>query len=136
MNKNNQNCYYQTYDQIRRKKLLIQRSKYLLNSECCDYESCDNLISDLQKTKNVCNDLFRTKYSEIDEKGNIKDSLCSDLLDKQKKIMENSLYKQTAGKYNSKSKRYNTSKRHYKRYNKSKRHYKRYNKSKRYTIKK
>lgn len=97
---NNQVCYNESYDQIRRKQYLINRGKFLLKSDCCNYNSCDKLLNDIQKTKNVCNDLFANNFNDVDEKGNIKDSLCSELLNKQREIMNKSFtYKQNGGKY-------------------------------------
>lgn len=94
-----QKCYHESYDTLRRKSLLIQRGKYLLKSDCCDLDSCDLLLNDLQKAKNVCNDIFHYDFQQTDEKGNIKNSLCSELLNKQKEIMNKSLiYNQSAGK--------------------------------------
>lgn len=80
-------CYlpYKTHKQ---KQYIIEKGSYLLKSSCCDINSCDLLISDIQDTKNKCNDLFRSDHKDnLDEKGDIlSDSLCPDLAEKQRDI--------------------------------------------------
>jgi hypothetical protein len=70
---------YNSYRKPRLKKLAY----YLLKQQCCDDQSCTALANDLQDLQFKCNDVFGEMHnSEKDAKGNIEDTLCSQLRDK------------------------------------------------------
>ena len=72
------NCY-NSY----RKPELLKTAKYLLEQECCDETGCSELANDLQDLQFKCNDIFgKINESNVDAKGNIADSVCSQLKDK------------------------------------------------------
>ena len=73
------NKCYNSYKKTR----LLKLASYLLKQDCCDYNSCSELSKDLQDTQFECNDTFgEVNSSEKDEKGNIKETICSQLKDK------------------------------------------------------
>jgi hypothetical protein len=80
-------CYV-PYETRKQKKYIIDKGNYLLKSSCCDYESCNQLETDIQDTRFKCNDLFGIYHKDnLDEKGNIlSDSLCSELREKENRI--------------------------------------------------
>lgn len=104
------NCY-EPYEYLLEKRELINKGKYLLQSKCCDLQSCEQFQNDIQTTRHKCNDFFAKYHKDnLDEKGNItSDSLCLDLRKKQEEI--NNLIKnrftKTAGKRRSKRKQKN-----------------------------
>ena len=72
------NCY-SSY----RKPELLKTAKYILEQECCDEIGCSELANDLQDLQFKCNDIFgKINESNVDAKGNISDSVCSQLRDK------------------------------------------------------
>jgi hypothetical protein len=72
-----------------RKKNIKKTGEYLLNQQCCDYKSCMELVDDLQDLQFKCNDVFREiNILEKDEKGNIAGTICADLRDKKKAILD------------------------------------------------
>ena len=77
---------------IAKKKALMEKIKYLLNSTCNTPQNCKNLLNDIENTKNECNKLFRPPPGNPDynyEKGAfIRNTACSDLTMLQKKISE------------------------------------------------
>jgi len=78
---------YQSY----RKKNLLKTATYLLKQQCCDKEGCSQLVDDLQYTQFKCNDYFKNdgrNSLDLDEKGNIKGTVCSQLRDKKNKILD------------------------------------------------
>ena len=78
---------YQSY----RKKNLLKTASYLLKQKCCDEEGCSQLVDDLQYTQFKCNDYFKNagrNSLDLDEKGNIKGTVCSQLRDKKNKILD------------------------------------------------
>jgi len=100
------NCY-ETYDEFKEKRQIIEKGSYLLNSKCCNTESCEKLINDIQDTKFICNDIFgKNIHHELDEKGNIiGDTLCSKLNAKQKEVTEVAQKFKIGGKTKTKRKR-------------------------------
>jgi hypothetical protein len=73
------NKCYNSYKKTR----LLKLASYLLKQDCCDYSSCSELSKDLQDAQFKCNDIFgEVNISEKDDKGNIKDTICSKLKDK------------------------------------------------------
>jgi len=66
-----------------RKPELLETAKFLLNQKCCDEVGCSELVNDLQDLQFKCNDIFgKINESYVDAKGNIADSVCSQLRDK------------------------------------------------------
>jgi hypothetical protein len=81
-----QQCY-QSY----KKKNILKTATYLLKQKCCDEEGCSQLVDDLQYTQFKCNDYFKNagrNSLDLDEKGNIKGTVCSQLRDKKNKILD------------------------------------------------
>jgi hypothetical protein len=91
-----------------KKKALMEKIKYLLNSTCNTPQNCKNLLNDIENTKNECNKLFRPPPGNPDynyEKGAfIRNTACSDLTILQKKISELKGGKSNMKKNKSKSK--------------------------------
>lgn len=77
-------CYRESYLHNKRKKDVFDMYNYVKQYDCCDAVSCNKLAMDIQKAKNLCNDVFSYQH-ETDEKGNIVgDTLCGKLLTMQK----------------------------------------------------
>jgi hypothetical protein len=78
---------YQSYKQ----KHILKVANYLLKQNCCNEYSCSQLIDDLQDTQFKCNDAFKNagrNNSDLDEKGNIEGTICSDLRDKKNQLLD------------------------------------------------
>jgi hypothetical protein len=76
------------YKKYLKKKHFLLEAQYNLNSKCCDEESCDSLITDLEHSAFKCDDLFR-EHHNVNEKGVITDeSLCTDIRRQQNEIQE------------------------------------------------
>jgi hypothetical protein len=74
-----------------KKKEILKMADYLLKQECCDNSSCDQLVDDLQEVQFKCNDVFKNagrNSLDVDEKGNIEETACSQLRDKKNEILE------------------------------------------------
>lgn len=83
------NCYgTDSYDIKMKKRAILKKGNYLLNSVCCGKEECNVLIEDIEKTANKCHELFRDMHLDtVDSEGKIlNDSLCSDLEEKKSKL--------------------------------------------------
>jgi hypothetical protein len=74
------------------KVAILKKIKKMLNSNCSNKEDCNNLLDDIEKTKNECNKLFRPSPGNPDynyEKGAfINNTACSDLTILQRKIAD------------------------------------------------
>jgi hypothetical protein len=74
------------------KVAILKKIKKMLNSNCSNKEDCNNLLDDIEKTKNECNKLFRPSPGDPDynyEKGAfINNAACSDLTILQRKIAD------------------------------------------------
>ena len=68
---------------VSEKKAIMTQGQQLLTETCDDKYSCNTLEDKIQNTRFKCNDLFRVDTHAITD-----DSLCSDLLKKQKEINE------------------------------------------------
>jgi hypothetical protein len=78
---------YQSY----KKKNILKTANYLLKQNCCDEDSCSQLVDDLQDTQFKCNDAFKNvgrNSLDIDEKGNIVGTVCALLREKKNKILD------------------------------------------------
>lgn len=74
-----------------KKKNILKKADYLLKQNCCDHDSCSQLVDDLQDTQFKCNDAFKNEGQnnlDSDEKGNIEGTVCYQLRDKKNKILE------------------------------------------------
>jgi hypothetical protein len=81
---------YQSY----KKKNILKTANYLLKQNCCDEYSCGQLVDDLQETQFKCNDYFKNvgrNSLDLDEKGNIEGTVCSQLRDKKNRILDKKL---------------------------------------------
>ena len=114
---------------IDEKKKLMKKIMYILNYNCSNEEDCNNLLHDIEKTKNECNVLFRPSPGNPDynyEKGAfIKNTACSDLTALQKKIAT-----KTGGKSKKSKSKKSKSKKSKSKKNKSKKNKSKKNKSK------
>ena len=104
---------------IDEKKKLMKKIMYILNYNCSNKEDCNNLLDDIEKTKNECNVLFRPSPGNPDynyEKGAfIKNTACSDLTLLQRKISD-----KTGGKSKKSKSKKSKSKKNKSKKNKSK----------------
>jgi hypothetical protein len=80
-----------------KKKELLKTADYLLKQECCNVDSCNELIDDLQDLQFKCNDAFGEINLDKDEKGNIEGTLCYQLRDKKNRILERFKNKKLGG---------------------------------------
>lgn len=74
-----------------KKKKILKIANYLLEQNCCDKDSCSQLVDDLQDAQFKCNDVFKNEgrnSSDSDEKGNITGTVCYNLRDKKNEILE------------------------------------------------
>jgi hypothetical protein len=71
-----------------KQKELLKTADYLLKQNCCDAYSCSQLVDDLQDTQFKCNDIFGKFHLDKDEKGNIEQTVCSNLRDKKNEILK------------------------------------------------
>ncbi|NDA89410.1 MAG: hypothetical protein EBY20_00630 [Alphaproteobacteria bacterium] len=88
---------YQSY----KKKNILKTANYLLKQNCCDEDSCSQLVDDLQDTQFKCNDAFKNvgrNSLDIDEKGNIVGTVCALLRDKKNKILDKFTGVKTGGR--------------------------------------
>jgi len=70
---------------------IVNEGQYLLGLGCRNIDTCDRLLDNIQNLKDRCNAEFSSQYSidELTDKGTIAtNSLCFDLSQKQKRIME------------------------------------------------
>ena len=74
-----------------KQKELLKTADYLLKQKCCGQYSCSQLVDDLQDLQFKCNDSFKNigrNSLDIDKKGNIEGTVCSNLRDKKNAILE------------------------------------------------
>ena len=75
---------YKSYKKTR----IIKTGQYLLNQNCCDQVGCSDLAKDLEDLQYECNDTFgEINAAGRDAKGNIEDTLCSQLKDKKIELL-------------------------------------------------
>ena len=75
---------YKSYKKTR----ILKTGQYLLNQNCCDQVGCSDLAKDLEDLQYECNDTFgEINAADRDAKGNIEDTLCSQLRDKKIKLL-------------------------------------------------
>uniref|UniRef100_A0A6C0K009 Uncharacterized protein n=1 Tax=viral metagenome TaxID=1070528 RepID=A0A6C0K009_9ZZZZ len=73
-----------------KKKNMLKTADYLLKQHCCDQNSCNQLVDDLQDIQFKCNDAFKNdgrNSLDSDEKGNIEGTVCYQLRDKKNRIL-------------------------------------------------
>jgi len=69
---------------------MLKTANYLLKQHCCNSGSCSDLVDDLQEMQFKCNDAFKNEGRnslDIDKKGNIEGTVCSQLRDKKNRIL-------------------------------------------------
>jgi hypothetical protein len=97
-----------------KKKNMLKTADYLLKQNCCDHDSCSQLVDDLQDIQFKCNDAFKNEgrnSSDSDEKGNIKGTVCYQLRDKKNRILSQFKNSKLGGnKKNKKTRKFKKSK--------------------------
>lgn len=77
MENQNKSCYRSI-----KKRNIIRIGQALLKQNCCDYNGCYEYAKDLQEMQYKCNDTFGPDNLVKDDKGNIENTLCSELRDR------------------------------------------------------
>jgi hypothetical protein len=90
-----------------KKKNMLKTADYLLKQHCCDQNSCNQLVDDLQDIQFKCNDAFKNdgrNSLDSDEKGNIEGTVCYQLRDKKNRILSKFKNSKLGGNKNLKKK--------------------------------
>ena len=92
MENQNKSCYRSI-----KKRNIIRIGEELLKQNCCDYNGCSEYAKDLQEIQYKCNDAFGPDNLVKDDKGNIENTLCSELRDRKINALDKLKYFNAAG---------------------------------------